>query len=103
MPSRTDSFGIVYLEAWLAGKPVIGARAWGMSDVIADGRDGVLVPFGDGPALAEALAGLLADPARRAALGAAGRAKVLERYTWDEVYAKVAAAYAQAARAGGRP
>lgn len=103
MPSRTDSFGIVYLEAWLAGKPVIGARAWGMSDVIADGRDGVLVPFGDGPALAEALAGLLADPARRAALGAAGRAKVLERYTWDEVYAKVAAAYARVARPGGQP
>ncbi|HRF47494.1 MAG TPA: glycosyltransferase family 4 protein [Anaerolineales bacterium] len=93
MPSRTDSFGIVYLEAWLAGKPVIGARAWAMDEVIADGVDGLLVPFGDAEALADALAGLLDDPARRAALGAAGRAKVLARYTWAHAYARVRAAY----------
>ncbi|HRE29887.1 MAG TPA: glycosyltransferase, partial [Anaerolineales bacterium] len=80
-------------EAWLAGKPVIGARAWAMDEVIADGVDGLLVPFGDAEALADALAGLLDDPARRAALGAAGRAKVLARYTWAHAYARVRAAY----------
>ncbi len=93
MPSRTDSFGIVYLEAWLYGKPVIGARAWGMSDVIEHGVDGLLVPFGDVDALARDLAGLLADPARCAALGAAGQRKVLARYTWEQQYAVVRAAY----------
>ena len=41
--SCTDSFGIVYLEAWLYRKPVIGARTWGVTDVIADGKDGLLV------------------------------------------------------------
>lgn len=95
MPSRTDSFGIVYLEAWLAGKPVIGARVWAMDEVIADGVDGLLVPFGDPAATAKAIAGLLADPTRRAQMGAAGRAKVLARYTWDHAYAQVRDAYAR--------
>lgn len=93
MPSRTDSFGIVYLEAWFYGKPVIGAQAWGMSDVIQHGVDGLLVPFGDVEALTRALADLLADPARRAALGEAGRQKVLTRYTWEQQYAVVRAVY----------
>jgi glycosyltransferase involved in cell wall biosynthesis len=101
MPSRTDSFGIVYLEAWLAGKPVIGARAWAMDEVIADGTDGVLVPFGDVAALAAAIDALLADPERRARMGAAGRAKVLARYTWDHAYAVVREVYARLA--GTRP
>ena len=70
MPSRTDSFGIVYLEAWLYRKPVIAARTWGVSDVVADGEDGLLVRFGDVPALAEVIASLLDDPTRRNALGA---------------------------------
>ncbi len=86
MPSRTDSFGIVYLEAWLYRKPVIAARTWGVMDVIADGRDGLLVPFGDVAALAEAISRLLADGALRAELGAAGEAKVYRAHTWDVAY-----------------
>lgn len=93
MPSRTDSFGIVYLEAWLAGTPVIGARAWTMDDVIDDGVDGLLVPFNDVDALAEALAALLGDPARRAAMAAAGRAKTLSRFTWENAYGQVRDVY----------
>ena len=86
MPSRTDSFGIVYLEAWLYRKPVIGARTWGVMDVIEDGRDGLLVPFGDVPALAAALSGLLADASRRAEMGAYGAEKVYRMHTWDVKY-----------------
>jgi len=86
MPSRTDSFGIVYLEAWLNRKPVVAARAWGVSDLIADGGDGLLAPFGDVPALAQALADLLADPARRAAMGLCGEQKVYQFHTWDRKY-----------------
>ena len=55
MPSRTDSFGIVYLEAWLYRLPVIAARTWGMSDVVRNGEDGLLVPFGDVSVLAQTL------------------------------------------------
>ncbi len=93
MPSRTDSFGIVYLEAWLYGVPVIGARTWGVTDVIDHGKDGLLVPFGDVEVLAAALAGLLDDPARRAALGAAGRAKVYAEHTWERKYPRIEALY----------
>jgi glycosyltransferase involved in cell wall biosynthesis len=93
VPSRTDSFGIVYLEAWLYGKPVIGARAWGMEDVIADGQDGLLVPFDDAPALAGAISYLVDRPALRAEMGVRGERKVLERHTWDVKYTQVRALY----------
>jgi glycogen synthase len=85
LPSRIDSFGIVYLEAWAYRKPVIGARAGGVPDVIADGRDGQLVHFGNVDELAAAIARLLADPALAAAQGQAGRAKVEQQYTWDRI------------------
>jgi len=98
MPSRADSFGIAYLEAWAYGRPVIGARIDGIQDVIQDGEDGLLVAFGDSAALAWALAALLDDSARAQAMGARGRAKVMARYTWDAVYARVRPAYAAAGR-----
>jgi glycosyltransferase involved in cell wall biosynthesis len=93
MPSRTDSFGIVYLEAWLYGKPVIGARTWGVMDVIRDGVDGLLVPFGDPAQLAAGLTSLLDDPARRAAMGEAGRAKVYAEHTWEKKFPQIEALY----------
>ena len=104
LPSRTDSFGIVYLEAWCCGLPVIGARAGGVPDVIADGEDGLLVPFADVPALATALRTLLADRGMAQAFGARGRAKVLAGMTWDHVFAAFARIYDDllgGGRAGG--
>jgi glycogen synthase len=93
MPSRTDSFGIVYLEAWCYGLPVVGARAGGVPDVIDDGQDGLLLPFGDVPALADAIGGLLRDREHARRLGASGHAKVLRELTWDQVYTRVRAVY----------
>jgi glycosyltransferase involved in cell wall biosynthesis len=93
MPSRTDSFGIVYLEAWLYRKPVIGARTWGIGDVITEGRDGLLVPFGDAQALADAIGYLVDRPLERAAMGACGERKVYETHTWDLKYALVRSLY----------
>ncbi len=101
MPSRTDSFGIVYLEAWLYRKPVIGARTWGVMDVIEHGRDGLLVPFGDVQALAEALRDLLEHPEKRAAMGAMGEQKVYREHTWDRKYPLIRSLYATLAPAGG--
>jgi glycosyltransferase involved in cell wall biosynthesis len=98
MPSRTDTFGITYLEAWLYGKPVIGARAGGVPDVITEGQDGYLVRFDDVPALADRLAALIADPALAARLGAAGHATVLARYTWDRQLPRLLALYDEVAR-----
>ncbi|SRR6266545_4876226 len=93
MPSRTDSFGIVYLEAWCYGVPVVGARAGGVPDVIDDGRDGLLTAFGDVPALAGAIDRLLRDRDEARRLGAAGRAKVMRELTWEQVYARARAVY----------
>lgn len=87
LPSRVESYGIVYLEAWLYNKPVIGARAGAVPEVIAEGEDGLLVPFGDPMALADALHSLLSDPVQAHRLGISGRARVLSERTWDRKYA----------------
>jgi glycogen synthase len=93
LPSQDDSFGIVLLEAWLHGRPVVGARAGGIPEVIADSHSGLLVPFGDPTALADAITSLLDHPDRAAQMGAAGRAATLQRWTWDAVYRRVVTAY----------
>jgi glycosyltransferase involved in cell wall biosynthesis len=95
MPSRTDSFGIVYLEAWLNGVPVIGARAGGVPEIISDGVDGYLVDFGDVPALANRIELLLRRPDIAHELGQAGRRKVLAEHTWDHKIARIAEIYSQ--------
>jgi glycogen(starch) synthase len=95
LPSRTDSFGIVFLEAWCYGVPVIGARAGGIPDVITDGGDGLLVRFGDVAGLAQAIRLLLDDRALARRLGAAGREKTLCSLTWDHVYARARTVYAE--------
>jgi glycosyltransferase involved in cell wall biosynthesis len=93
-PSRTDSFGIAYLEAWCCGAPVVGARAGGVPAVIADGADGMLVPFGDVAALAAAIGRLVRDRELARRMGASGRAKVLRELTWDAAYARARGFYA---------
>lgn len=92
-PSRTDSFGIAYLEAWWYGVPVVGARAGGVPAVIRDGVDGLLVPFGNVGALEGALTSLLADHERARALGAAGRERVGREFTWDAAYGRARELY----------
>ena len=87
MPSRTDSFGIVFLEAWANGLPVVAAAAGGVVEVVRDGVDGRLASFGDIEGLTGALADLLDDPAEAARLGSAGRTKVASGYTWDDRFA----------------
>jgi glycogen synthase len=95
LPSRTDSFGIVLLEAWHHGKPVIGANAGGIPGVIDVEENGLLVPYGDVAALAAAVRRLLADPALGRRLGALGRQKVIRQYTWPQVAREVLAQYRQ--------
>lgn len=103
MPSRVDSFGIVYLEAWAYRVPVIGCHAGGVPDVIDDGRDGLLVPFGDAAALASAVESLLADPDRCRAMGQRGRAKVEAHYTWDRIYEGLRGIYEELVAASSPP
>jgi glycosyltransferase involved in cell wall biosynthesis len=78
-----EQFGRIITEAALCALPVVGSSSGAIPEVVGPG--GVIVAEGDVPALAGALAALLADPARRRALGAAGRARALGAFTWSQV------------------
>ena len=93
LPSHSDSFGIVLLEAWSHGRPVIAARAGGIPGVVDDGENGLLVPFGDVAGLAAAIERLLDDEALARQLGERGRAKVAGEYNWASVAERVHSHY----------
>jgi glycosyltransferase involved in cell wall biosynthesis len=78
LPTRQDASPWAVLEAMACGTPVVASRLAGIPEMIGD--TGVLVAPGDGPELALALNGLLADPNRRTRLGAGARARCLERF-----------------------
>jgi glycosyltransferase involved in cell wall biosynthesis len=73
VPSLSEAFGQVAVEAMICGKPVVASAVGGLRDAIIDGVSGLLVPPGDASALREALRALLLDPARRVQMGAIGR------------------------------
>lgn len=79
-PSRYEGFGLPPLEAMSAGVPVVASTAGALPEVLGDAA--VLVPTGDEPALADAIAGVLADDRLRADLVARGRSQAA-RYDWD--------------------
>jgi phosphatidylinositol alpha-mannosyltransferase len=87
-----ESFGIVLAEAMAVGLPVVCSDIGGYRDVVRDGADGLLVPPRDPAALAAALAGLLDNPARLAAMGEAAAAAA-RRYAWEVVAGQVAEVY----------
>ncbi len=87
MPSRTDSFGIVFLEAWANGLPVVASAAGGVVEVVRDGVDGRLLPFGDVAGLSGAIGTLVQDRALAQRWGEAGRTKVARGYSWDDRFA----------------
>lgn len=93
LPSRSESFGIVLLEAWAHGLPVIGARLGGIRGVVDEGQNGLLVPFGNVPALAEAMNQLGQDEQLRQRLGHCGRQKVNQQYSWEQVCDRVLSSY----------
>lgn len=64
-----DSCPTVAIEAMLMGRPLVAARSGGLTDIVADGQTGLLVPRGDAPALREAIQRLLNDPEQRANMG----------------------------------
>lgn len=97
-----ESFGIILLEAMAAGTPIAASDLDAFRRVLDDGRAGVLFRTGDAGALAGALAGLLDDPGRRAALSATGT-EVVAPYDWPVVASQVLAVYETVAAADPLP
>lgn len=81
VPSSRESFGLVLVEAWNAGKPVIGGPAAATRELIDDGVDGWSVAQ-DAAVVARRLTELLDDPAMAELMGANGKRKVAERFSW---------------------
>lgn len=81
LPSINEGTPVSAIEALAAGRPVVATRVGGVPDVVREGENGFLVEAGDVDALAERLARLAVDPELRERLGAAGRARVVPRYS----------------------
>ncbi len=106
-PSVYEPLGIVNLEAMAVGLPVVGTATGGIPEVVDDGVTGVLVPIeqsDDGTGtpldpdrfvadLAAALTGVVSDPARAAAMGAAGRRRAEEHFAWAAIAERTMAVY----------
>ncbi|HYD26026.1 MAG TPA: glycosyltransferase family 1 protein [Croceibacterium sp.] len=91
-PSVTETFGNVTLEAMASRVPVIAARAPGSTSLVTEGQTGRLVEPGDIGGFANAVSAYVADPALRAAHGAAGEERS-RAYSWDAINRTVADVY----------
>jgi glycosyltransferase involved in cell wall biosynthesis len=105
LPSRSDSFGLVLLEAWANGVPNVAYRAGGVAGVIRPEEDGLLARCGDVEDLSAALVRLVADGALRRRFAAAGRERVRCDFRWEDKLALVRQAYEEfgARKTAGTP
>ena len=107
-PSVYEPFGITNLEAMACERPVVATAVGGIPEVVVEGETGLLVPVAFRPDepmtpadpdrlaadLAAAINRLMADPALRKRMGAAGRRRAIERFSWSSIAARTAALYA---------
>jgi glycosyltransferase involved in cell wall biosynthesis len=98
-PAINEAFGMALIEAQASGLPVVAGRSGGVEDVVADGATGVLVPPGDAEAFAAAVRGLIVDPERRAAMGAAARDKARREHDIGAAAARLGGVIAGLGRA----
>ena len=89
----SELLGLSTLEAMASGTAVVASRIGGLVELVVDGTTGYLVEPGDVGALRSRLELLLDDAATASSLGAAGRARVLERFTWEACAHRCASAY----------
>ncbi len=88
-PSIADAYGLVYLEAWAVGRPVVAARTKAMMSIVKDGVDGFLVRFNDHRELADKLLLLARNPDVAIEMGRKGREKVLRNNDWAVIGRKL--------------
>lgn len=82
---QTEGLGVVLLEAMASGVPVIGSNTGGITDIIEDGVNGLLVPEGDPQALADAIIRILENPDLAERFRKAGLETVRDRFSWDVI------------------
>ena len=99
MSSVTEGLGTSLLDAMACHKAIVGTRAGGIPEVVAEGSTGLLVEPRNSRALADAMLRLLQDEGLRAGMAEAGYARVRERFTVERMVAETAAVYARLARA----
>ncbi|MFC7327162.1 glycosyltransferase family 4 protein [Marinactinospora rubrisoli] len=87
---EAEGLGIVFLEAAASGLPVVVGDSGGAPEAVRHGETGYVVDGRDPRSVAERLAGLLTEPGRSRAMGRAGRAWVLDAWTWDAAARRVA-------------
>jgi glycosyltransferase involved in cell wall biosynthesis len=85
MPSRREGLGVAALEAMAAGRGVVASAVGGLAEAVVDRQTGLLVPAEDPTALAAALAELLGNVALRNTLGEAGRRRVAESFSVEQM------------------
>ncbi len=93
LPSHSESFGIVILEAWAHGKGVVAADAGGIPALVTHGRDGLLVRYGDVGGLSAAMQRIFTDQSLATRLGKNGQQTLAERFNWSRVAQDVLAVY----------
>jgi glycosyltransferase involved in cell wall biosynthesis len=93
LPSRSDSFGLVLLEAWANRVPNIAYAAGGVAEVIRHESDGLLVPCGDIEGLAASLDRLVTDSGLRRILGENGKKRTVEEFSWGPKLGRVRDVY----------
>jgi len=80
-PSKYESFGLIFLEAMMFAKPVVGCDVGGIPEVVTNGETGILIPVGDAAALEAALGQLITDSDLRSRMGSAARHDYEKRFT----------------------
>jgi len=101
LPSLSEGFPFVLLEALAMGRPVVASRVNGVPELIEDHKTGLLVPARDPQALAAAIREMLSDPTAASKMGADGRAVVRERFTVDRMVANTTAIFDAAMQDAG--
>ena len=103
LPSLSEGFPFVLLEALAMGRPVVASRVNGVPELIEDHKTGLLVPARDPQALAAAIREVLSDPTAASKMGADGRAVVREWFTVDRMVANTTAIFDAAMQDAGVP